>query len=150
MNQFKINPADIAEHGSIERVITEYSCPAIADSARDQKLTVRFTALPAGSEILVRGDISGTLTLDCSRCLTVYSYPVSIKITQSYPASSAEIDVEDEVRQLLVLNLPSKPLCKEACAGICPQCGRNLNTGKCTCEVTHGDNRWEKLKDLIK
>ncbi len=45
------------------------------------------------------------------------------------------------IRELILTDLPSYPLCDEACRGLCPQCGENRNTGRCTCsseESTEG------------
>jgi uncharacterized protein len=43
-----------------------------------------------------------------------------------------------------------KPLCVEACRGLCPQCGINLNTGTCTCDVRWEDPRLAALKSLVR
>jgi uncharacterized protein len=39
-----------------------------------------------------------------------------------------------------------KPLCSEACKGLCPQCGTNLNRGSCECQNKWHDPRFEKLR----
>jgi uncharacterized protein len=41
-----------------------------------------------------------------------------------------------------------KPLCTTACKGLCPQCGTNLNTGRCDCTAKWIDPRLEALKNL--
>jgi uncharacterized protein len=142
--------AQLIEQGTLQRTVEYYVCPAIEENTRQQKLKVSFTATVAGSEILVQGEITGEMVLDCCRCLEPFTSPVRIPITQSYPVTTEEVDVEDEVRQLLLLHLPTKPLCKKECAGLCPHCGINRNTGTCQCSDAPIDNRWAKLNKLIK
>jgi uncharacterized protein len=60
-----------------------------------------------------------------------------------------EIDIGDDVRQLIMLAVPQKILCKESCAGLCPRCGRNLNREHCTCTAEEFDPRWDKLRGLL-
>jgi uncharacterized protein len=45
-----------------------------------------------------------------------------------------------------VHSVPLRPLCREDCAGLCPQCGHNLNLGQCSCRRGQGDVRLEKLR----
>lgn len=44
--------------------------------------------------------------------------------------------------------LPTHPLCRENCAGLCPSCGTNLNEGACACEKDNQDPRLAKLRGL--
>jgi uncharacterized protein len=43
-----------------------------------------------------------------------------------------------------------KPLCQEACRGLCPECGTNLNSGACSCTSTWEDPRLAPLKALAR
>jgi uncharacterized protein len=61
-----------------------------------------------------------------------------------------EIDVSDIVREMLLLDVPLRYLCGEECKGLCAQCGRNLNTGTCSCAKTSVDPRFAALKQLLK
>ncbi len=60
-----------------------------------------------------------------------------------------EIDISEDVRQIVLLSIPQKLLCKESCAGLCPRCGRNLNRERCVCKAEEIDSRWEKLRGLL-
>lgn len=62
--------------------------------------------------------------------------------------STVEIDLSDDVRENLLLVLPMKHICKEECAGLCSQCGINLNYDACECDQKIIDPRWEALKNL--
>lgn len=59
-----------------------------------------------------------------------------------------EIDITDDIRDALLLAIPIKVLCSEACKGICPRCGRNLNVETCHCRQERIDPRWEALRRL--
>jgi uncharacterized protein len=57
-----------------------------------------------------------------------------------------EVDLRPLLLEQLQLNVPMKPLCRDACAGLCPQCGANLNAGACGCEKEEIDPRWKALE----
>ena len=63
--------------------------------------------------------------------------------------SDLTLDLSDEVRQCVLLELPMKPLCRPDCAGLCARCGHNLNEGPCECKPEEPDDIWAKLSDLI-
>jgi uncharacterized protein len=67
---------------------------------------------------------------------------------QVVPHDLAVIDLSDDVRQTVLLAVPLKLLCREDCRGLCPHCGRNLNTGLCDCVDHLPDGRWDKLRLL--
>lgn len=59
------------------------------------------------------------------------------------------VELDETVISDILLNLPSKNLCKEDCKGLCPQCGKNLNGGECDCKAKTVDPRMEILKQLM-
>ena len=69
---------------------------------------------------------------------------------QYLPADANMIDLGEDVRQFLTLSLPLKVLCRENCAGLCPVCGGNRNTTRCSCTVEETDPRWATLKRFLK
>ena len=58
------------------------------------------------------------------------------------------IDLRPTLEQALVMALAPFPVCSDECAGICPECGANLNLGACTC-TNSVDSRWRPLADLL-
>jgi DUF177 domain-containing protein len=116
------------------------------------------------------GSVATELELTCSRCLEPYMLPVSTTFDLRYlPISAAstehehevadddletsfyrddQIDLNELLREQFYLALPMKPLCREDCRGLCPQCGTNLNTSTCDCRALWEDSRLEALKDL--
>ena len=120
--------------------------------------------------ILVRGVLHTEVELTCSRCLSLFSYPVTLNIEEEYiptidivsgaPLSSPEepgsfaidehhvIDLTEAIRQYTLLAMPMKPLCRKDCAGLCPNCGHNLNQGLCSCPLQEANPRWSALSKL--
>jgi uncharacterized protein len=64
-----------------------------------------------------------------------------------FPYDGEVVDLEPLLREQFVLAIPYAPLCREACAGLCPQCGIDRNTATCTCERPV-DPRLAALKGL--
>jgi uncharacterized protein len=121
--------------------------------------------------ILAKGNLNTRIDLTCSRCLGSFSYPLALDIEEEcFPTrdvvSGVPLSVPDEpgcitidennvldlaepIRQYAALITPMKPLCREDCAGLCPSCGRNLNSGNCSCPPQPADPRWAKLSQLV-
>jgi uncharacterized protein len=58
------------------------------------------------------------------------------------------LDLTEAIRQYALLAMPMKPLCRGDCAGLCPNCGHNLNQGPCDCLPQEADPRWSELNKL--
>jgi uncharacterized protein len=59
-----------------------------------------------------------------------------------------ELDTDLVLKDHLALNFPMKGLCKEDCAGLCPECGVDRNQVLCGCDNDAPDPRWSALKLL--
>jgi uncharacterized protein len=116
------------------------------------------------------GSVRTRLELSCSRCLETFSWPVNAEFDLRYQphsqnAGEGEREVEEDdlttafyendeidLGQLMLeqfyLSLPMKPLCSDACKGLCPTCGTNLNRGTCDCSQQWEDPRFAALKAL--
>jgi uncharacterized protein len=65
-------------------------------------------------------------------------------------SKSQEIDLSEPIRQEILLNFPINPLCSNGCKGLCPQCGKDLNKGKCGCiKIEIKNNPFNQLKTLF-
>ena len=72
------------------------------------------------------------------------------------PLPEAEYAVEDTgfldlaplLREEAILAIPMDALCRPDCAGLCPECGKNLNEGPCDCQPEEIDPRLEALRKL--
>lgn len=118
-----------------------------------------------GDYLLAKGMIYADLTLVCSRCLDKFSYHLKADFEEKYsdrqPGSvdgeedinyfeGDSIDLTDDIIANILLSLPMKYICSENCKGLCPHCGKNLNTGECNCTEEDLDPRLEILKNLLK
>lgn len=101
------------------------------------------------------------LELNCDRCAKPITVPLQIEIfhtlvTHLNDESNDELLLVNELRfdvgalitEDIFLELPSKFLCSEGCKGVCPKCGKDLNTDSCSCEKDV-DPRLEALKQLL-
>ena len=106
----------------------------------------------AGLDVVFDGQLSGEVEGTCARCLEPYRFPVTqpLRVVLAPKASAAEdeaddiglgffegeeIDVTGLVVEHAILGLPTVPLCRDDCQGLCPQCGTNRNVRPCTCDV---------------
>ncbi len=123
-----------------------------------------------GEEVFVKGKIKTLLSFVCSRCLVPFEFPVDSHFDLVYLPEELEmakdelssddlltsfyysrkIDLKEVVLEQLNLTFPVKPLCSKDCLGICPVCGKNINSGDCSCVTEDSDSRLEKLKIFLK
>jgi uncharacterized protein len=125
----------------------------------------------AGDVFRVVGRASARLELDCGRCLEPFELPVEASFdlryvphTQNTGEAEREIaeddlttayyrdgllDLTELLREQFQLALPMKPLCSDACRGLCPECGTNLNRTECGCVQKWEDPRLAPLKGLL-
>ena len=68
---------------------------------------------------------------------------------RAYDPEAREIDITADVRDLLLLAIPTKLVCREDCKGLCPGCGANLNQESCRCSPRVVDPRWQALQKII-
>lgn len=118
-----------------------------------------------GRGVLAVGQASTVGVWECSRCLTRYECPLTAHFSVEFrplgeeaPEDGAEerevqtftgqwVELTEVIRQSLILDMPMKPLCREDCLGLCPECGADLNQGRCHCPRAH-DPRWMALSRL--
>jgi uncharacterized protein len=122
-------------------------------------------------EIQVKGQVKVRLQSECDRCLESAVFPVDSEFElyyrpvaegygeeKSLDASEAEmgfyegdgLELNDVLREFVLLALPMQKLCEENCKGICPMCGQNRNQNDCNCQMVEGNDRWAALKELRK
>ena len=70
------------------------------------------------------------------------------ELESPYVSSEEELALGDWARDALVLALPATLLCRPDCAGLCPECGADLNTAGEHSHERAPDPRWAALKDL--
>ncbi len=104
-----------------------------------------------GTELLVRGTLAQDFDAVCCRCGCDFDFTTKVDdftFNLEVNEKTEFADLTDELRQSIILSLPSYPICRQDCRGVCASCGKNLNEGPCTCEHTERDSRWGALDSL--
>lgn len=115
-------------------------------------LDVQVTNLD--DKYMVMGNLKADARLECNRCLEKFTYPMEMEFFQEFPKEEMindnVLDLTDAIYEHLILELPIKTLCDEACKGLCTRCGQNLNLEDCGCDRLVVDPRLVKLKEFLK
>ncbi|HWQ56770.1 MAG TPA: DUF177 domain-containing protein [Bryobacteraceae bacterium] len=121
-------------------------------------------------EVRIQGSFAVEMGCECDRCLGQARFPLEAPFDLFYRPMSriarveeVEIDegeaeiafyegggmeLEDVLREQVILALPMQRTCREDCQGICPNCGTNRNETVCECRPDSGDDRWKPLSSL--
>jgi uncharacterized protein len=121
-------------------------------------------------ELRIQGKYLVQMSSVCDRCLGAARFPIAADFDLFYrPVSfiareeeveidegeaeigfyqNGGIELEDVMREQVLLALPMQRVCSETCKGICPGCGKNRNENACECAPAGGDARWSALRDL--
>jgi uncharacterized protein len=154
---------ELLEHpGTQRRIEFDAAVPDLGSGLSSVPGDVHFdlTLEAIDGGVLVRGDLSGTYTSECRRCLKGVSQPFTLSGRELYRPSTdvweegyvvkeTSIDLEPMARDTVGLGLPTSPLCRDDCKGLCTRCGADLNEGTCDCAAEpEGDLRWSALREL--
>jgi len=121
-------------------------------------------------DIRLVGKLDGRVEVSCARCLEPVEIPVARSFDLLYrPAESEKradevaiheadteigyysgdgMELEDSLREQVLLAVPIKSLCRFDCKGLCPTCGVNRNQQLCDCSPARSDPRWAALGEL--
>ena len=111
----------------------------------------------------LEAEVSFAFSIPCDRCArqidSKYQYHFSHTLVRSLnqeedsdayiQVDNGSLDLDELLRADILLELPTKYLCREDCKGLCAVCGKNLNDGPCNCNLHQIDPRLEVLKQLI-
>ena len=106
-----------------------------------------------GDLVSVRGRVRSSARLECVRCLSTFELPLTVDVAVVADRAGGrvrleeeleaddymlfhdgrELDLREQARESLLLELPITPHCREDCRGLCPHCGADLNLGACDC-----------------
>lgn len=139
----------------------------------DEEFTVResfplmltLTNIGKG-EARIEGKAGFVLDMQCDRCLKPITQPLVLDFSRDVYAPDKlaslsdeiedqsfvggyQLNVEDLLRNEIIINWPTKVLCKPDCKGICRQCGQDLNAGTCSCDTFVPDPRMAVIKDIF-
>ncbi|MGZ3578622.1 MAG: YceD family protein [Syntrophales bacterium] len=117
--------------------------------------------------VFIDGNLETTVTANCCRCLEVTHLPIKTSFRYTFLPEkkgskqedelSAEdleygyyqddvIDLDNLIFEQVMLQIPIKVICTDACKGLCAHCGMNLNTACCNCHAEFIDERLAVLK----
>ena len=166
LREFETFPAHVVLQGNPDELAVTFE-EIHGIKAVEVELTIQQTG---EEQFYCTGEVRADTTLECARCLGEFTTRLIQEIdfiacTEDDRLSEAgEADDEDYaifksadkradigplVTQAIVLALDLKPLCDEACKGLCSQCGVNRNETTCGCKTEQIDPRWEQLKNLL-
>ncbi len=108
----------------------------------------------------MHGRFAGEHPAECVRCLAEFTQILTADIKQLYdfpPDPSSEhvvaetgfLDLAPLMRELMLLSVPIRALCRPNCRGLCPNCGQDWNEGPCNCEKDEINPRFAVLKNLL-
>ena len=151
-----------ADFGTIRRIELDYPSIKLSDDLTLSPLKGVITATRTTEGIYIQGELESAVALECVRCLTETIVPLNFTLDELFfsPPQSAPpgenrvgedgmIDLAPLVRELSLLSLPTKVLCREDCLGLCQECGANLNDGDCGCAPDEIDPRLAALQQLL-
>jgi DUF177 domain-containing protein len=124
-----------------------------------------LAVMRSDDNVFVRGALTGSIRVPCARCLrevsTLVQAPLDLVFFPEGERRGAEaddvdwathdgvaIELDDLLREALILAVPMKPLCRAECKGLCPVCGGDRNERDCGCEVKPPDPRLAALKEI--
>ena len=129
------------------------------EGTADTPFTATITVKAEGPGIFnVNGTVEATTSLECSRCLKRFTFPVketamdivlvpegSQKLSAEHELGRSELDTEfyrggeiepkEFIREQLLLAIPMVPVHSPECKGLCPVCGGDRNERDCGCRT---------------
>jgi uncharacterized protein len=165
MSAFRIDVADLLTHAGARRPVhLEAALPdlgtPVARIVEPVRLDLVLERVPDG--IVARGEVHARWEGECSTCLRELAADLTLGVAElyethpvdgeTYPIEGRELDLEQLVRDSLLLELPLAPACERAdCApaALPPVLvGADDPATDATGDDAPGDPRWAALADL--
>ncbi|MBF0477857.1 MAG: DUF177 domain-containing protein [Candidatus Omnitrophica bacterium] len=130
----------VRDLGTEENVMTGEIKPEIVgneDAIRFTKpIKVAAKVQRVDNTLVVKVKVDSGFASICSRCAedVVSDLQSEFWLDFDIPAGVETIELDDDIRQEILVGLPVKILCMENCQGLCPRCGKNLNQVQCQCK----------------
>ena len=148
------------------------------DLALKDGLALTATVRAEDANFWVEGELNGLLVHECVRCLEEFTAPADLSFRALYKDLSRrrakrqepnagpwapdrektdchlvveqQIELQEMLREQLILSIPMQPFCSEGCRGLCQVCGQNLNVQTCGCEEVNTKSPFAGLHDALK
>jgi uncharacterized protein len=174
----KLDLSEISQRPGM-RVVVDVDQPCLeeADFSCTEPVQGRLTFINSADVLLIDGAVNTTVELPCDRCLEPAHIPIEVAVEERFPLTEvvqprlpaeeeAEFDntlatvihldagkpilnLDELIRQHVVMNLPIQILCDAACRGLCPQCGANRNQDECGCPTEQPSSPFARLSALL-
>jgi len=140
--------------------------PDMSEAASGSVSQIKKPARAAGDVINSAGVLTFSANVDavciciCARCLKEFDFPVHKQISavlteggegenpDGYFLQGDKVDADEIVVTEFILDMDDRLLCSSDCAGLCQNCGSDLNDGLCKCKKEI-DPRLAVLSQLI-
>lgn len=140
-------------------------------AAKEPPISVRLELSATNRTVRVKGEGHAEVRSECARCLKEVDTEVDprfdialipsregeieddeVELTteelDEYTYDGNQIDVGEIVNEQFMLALPYRVLCQDDCAGLCPECGADLNVSSCECKKASGGGAFAALADI--
>jgi uncharacterized protein len=130
-----------------------------------EPISFSTTITNAGGGIVATGSVRASVTAMCARCLCEFGTVIEGEIEGFYLQAHQERGEDDDAEEVdsdgsvdigpallaaLVVEAPFAPLHDEECEGLCPLCGIDLNTERCSCRsLVEDEHPFAALRDVI-
>ena len=172
IRELMVRPVDFDEKfapGSIDLGTEVRQASALETQGRATLVEEHQAGRAVIRDVRLVGGFATRVELRCARCLepvfrdlkadfdllyrpagTVEGHEVSIREADTEIGffKGEGVELEDVLREQVLLAVPVKAVCREDCRGLCPHCGKNLNAEACQCHPEEQDPRWEGLREI--
>ncbi|MEJ2747075.1 MAG: DUF177 domain-containing protein [Anaerolineae bacterium] len=154
-----------ASLGTSRKIELDYPTIRVSDDVTLTPLQGQFTATRTSEGVYLNGRFQSAIQTECVRCLEETLAPIFIELEEMFyypPETKPEledayafegetgfIDLAPLMRELSLLAMPTQPLCRPDCLGLCVECGQNLNEADCGCQDDEIDPRLAQLRSLL-
>lgn len=145
-----------------ERELTLPPMEVLSDPVQFEAVRVTGTYTGAGESVTLAGRVRARVISRCALCLDRVSEELAAEFSQVYvrepdssdpdlyPLSGSSVELDELVRDALLLALPLRFVCSRDCKGLCPVCGVNRNQVACSCqEGEERQNPFSALRELL-
>ena len=170
LDHISVKPLELNGDKAIELFPALVEAQAAGECIFTAPVSYSLAASKEYGHIRVSGDVKTSVMICCSRCLAEYESQISSYFTIIFRKgivdpgftedetelseddlissvySGDEIDLTHDIEEQVAMAIPLKPLCKESCKGLCPECGVDLNKSSCTCTEKAFNFKFSALK----